>query len=82
MIREVIIPKYTNFTINIPTSYINKEIEFIMFPLDETEMIQCNKKQNKKSLKGIFNKYADISKIALEDDAWQNHIVGKFKQND
>lgn len=40
MIREVIRPQYTNFTINIPTSYIDREVEFIMFPLDEKEITQ------------------------------------------
>ena len=40
MIREVIRPQHTSFTIKIPISYINKEIEFIMFPLDEQEKIQ------------------------------------------
>ena len=37
MIREIIRPKYNNFTINIPNSYIGREVEFIMFPLDEQE---------------------------------------------
>ena len=40
MIREVIRPQHTNFTINIPTSYIDREVEFIMFPLDEKEITQ------------------------------------------
>ena len=82
MIREVIRPQYTNFTINIPTSYINREVEFIMFPLDEKEVIQDIKQKKRKSLRGVFNQYADNSKISLEDNAWQNHIMDKFKQND
>jgi len=82
MIREVIRPQYTNFTINIPTSYIDREVEFIMFPLDEKETTQNIKKENKKSLRGVFSQYADSSKISLEDNAWQNHIIDKFKQND
>ncbi len=82
MIREVIKPQYTNFTINIPTNYVGREIEFIMFPLDEKEIVQDMKKKNKKSLRGVFNKYADNVKISLEDSAWQNHILDKFTQND
>jgi len=74
MIREVIRPQYTNFTINIPTSYIDREVEFIMFPLDEQEITQSIKKKKRKSLRGVFNQYADNSKISLEDNAWQNHI--------
>ena len=79
MIREVIRPQYTNFSINIPTSYIDREIEFIMFPLDEQETTQKIKQKSNKTLKGIFNQYADTSKATLEDDAWKNHIVSNFK---
>ena len=79
MIREVIRPQYTNFSINIPTSYIDREIEFIMFPLDEQETTQKIKQKSNKTLKGIFNQYADTSKVTLEDDAWKNHIVSNFK---
>jgi len=82
MIREVIRPQYTNFTISIPTSYIDREVEFIMFPLDEKEITQDIKEKKRKSLRGVFNQYADNSKISLEDNAWQNHIMDKFKQND
>ena len=63
MIREVIRPQNTSFSINIPTSYIDRELEFIMFPLDEQETTQDIKQKNKKSLKGVFNQYADASKI-------------------
>ena len=82
MIREVIKPQYTSYTIYIPTSYIDREIEFIMFPLDEKETIQNNIEKEKKSLKGVFHQYADNSKITLEDNAWQDSIVDKFKHND
>ena len=83
MIRKVIKPQYTNLTITIPTSYIDKDIELIIFPLDEKEPIQDNRKSKiKKSLRGVFNKYADSSKVALEDSAWQNHIIDKFRQDD
>jgi len=82
MIREVIRPQYTNFTINIPTSYIDREVEFIMFPLDDKEITQDVKEKKRKSLRGVFNQYADSSKIFSEDNAWQNHVMDKFKQND
>ena len=82
MIREVIKPQYDNFTINIPKNYIDREVEFIMFPLDEKEIIQDIKEKKRKSLRGVFNQYADSSKISLEDNAWKNHIIDKFKQND
>ena len=79
MIREIIRPKYNNFTINIPNDYIDREVEFIMFPLDEQEKIQEEKKENISILGGSLNKYSDLSKINLEDCAWELHTINKYK---
>ena len=79
MVREVIRPQYTNLTINVPTSYIDRDIEFIMFPLDE----QVNEDEIKisKSLRGVFSQYANELKIEEEKDAWKQHIVDKYKND-
>ena len=82
MIREVIRPTQNDFHIYIPTEYLNKDVEFIMFPLDEQEYVQKVKTVKQKSLRGIFNIYADDTKIALEDNAWQLSVVNKFKKHD
>jgi hypothetical protein len=82
MIREVIRPVQSDFHIKIPTEYLNKEVEFIMFPLDENNLIPKVENNSIKSLRGVFSKYADSSKIALEDKAWQMHIMDKFKKHD
>ncbi len=83
MIREIIRPQYTNLTIKIPTEYIGRDIELIIFPIDKDKIVQDEKKSKvKKSLRGIFNQYANKSKATLEADAWKNHIVEKFKQHD
>jgi hypothetical protein len=79
MIREILRPNSNNFTISIPSEYINQEIEFIMFPLKKDKIVKNKKTKNKKSLKGVFNKYANSSKLDLEEMAWQNHIVEKYK---
>jgi len=79
MIREIIKPQQNSFTINIPNSYIDKEIEFIMFPLNEQDIIKEPKQHNISSLGGSLNKYADSSKIDLEDKAWELHITDKYK---
>ena len=79
MIREVIKPQQNTLTINIPNSYIDREIEFIMFPLDEQEETEESKQQNILSVGGSLNKYADSSKIDLEDKAWELHIMDKYK---
>ena len=44
-----------------------------------TESVQETKYQDSKSLRGIFNQYADNSKLDLEDNVWQNYIVDKYK---
>ena len=79
MLREVIRPQYNNFTINIPNSYIDREVEFIMFPLDEQEKVQEVKYQDISILGGSLNKYANSSKIDLEDKAWELHVMDKYK---
>ncbi len=80
MIREIIKPRYENFTIKIPREYINKEVEFIMFILDENKIIKPNKVKNKiELLGGVLNKYANLSKMKLENKAWEMHIMDKYR---
>jgi len=79
MIREILRPNSNNLTISIPNEYINQEIEFIMFPLNKLEVAEDIKQEKQKSLRGIFNQYADSSTISMEDNAWKNSIIEKFK---
>ena len=79
MIREILKPDSNSFTISIPNEYVNQEVEFIMFPLEKNESVQETKYQDNKSLRGVFNQYADNLKLDLEDNAWQNYIVDKYK---
>ena len=66
MIREVIRPENTKLTINIPTDYADREVELIIFPIDKKKVVPNSKKEKvKKSLRGVFNKYADKSKSHL-----------------
>jgi hypothetical protein len=82
MIREVIRPQSSDFYLKIPVEYINKTVEFIMFPVDEYEPVTKTKNSRTISLKGSLNKYADSSKVALEDSVWQKSVVEKFNGND
>jgi len=82
MIREVIRPIQNDFHIYIPTEYLNKDVEFIMFPLDEQEHVQKVETPKEKSLRGVFNSYSDDTKVALEDNAWQLNVMNKFKKHD
>ena len=79
MLRKVIRPQHNTFTINIPNSYLNREVEFIMFPLDEQEKVQEGIYQDISLLGGCLNKYANSSKIELEDKAWELHVMDKYK---
>ena len=79
MIREIVRPEDTNLTINIPDDYVGQEIEYIVFPISKssTKKVRNN---NIESLGGILNKYADPSKIELEDQAWKLHVIDKFSK--
>ena len=46
MIRAVIKPQDSSFVIDIPNNYIDKEVEFIMFLLDESESVHKVKQQD------------------------------------
>lgn len=82
MIREVIRPIQNDFHIYIPTEYLNKDVEFIMFPLDEQENVTKIETSKEESLRGVFSVYADDTKLDLEDNAWQLSVINKFKKHD
>ena len=44
MIREIIRPKDRNLTIKIPQEYVGKEIEYIIFPIQNHEDEDIEKK--------------------------------------
>jgi len=37
--------------------------------------------KNNRSLKGVFQHYADSNKQALEKSAWRNHILQKYQRD-
>ena len=79
MIREMIRPQHTSININIPESYIDRDIEIIVFPVDKDSRVKKEIKASKKSLKGVFSGYANSSLISLEENAWKQHIVDKYR---
>ena len=82
MIREVIRPIQNDFHIYIPTEYLNKDVEFIMFPLEEQDNVQKIETPKKSSLRGVFSSYSDDTKVSLEDKVWQYNVMNKFKKHD
>jgi hypothetical protein len=44
-------------------------------------LLNSTQDKNRGSLKGVFNQYADTSKIALEKTAWQNHLLNKYRHD-
>jgi len=81
MIRELIRPQYTSFSVSIPTSYIDRDIELIMFPIDEENSFENHEITSNKSLRGVFSSYANNSLMSLEDDAWKKHILDKYRND-
>ena len=79
MIREIIKPMKNSINIEIPDEYINKKLEFILFPLDESAQVDNHIENDIESLGGAFSKYANSSKRELEDKAWEMHVVDKYK---
>lgn len=76
MIREIVRPEKTDLTIKIPNEYVGKDIEYIIFPV-ENHKVSKEKKYDIGSLGGSLNKYADPNKIKLEENAWELHVMDK-----
>jgi pentose-5-phosphate-3-epimerase len=81
MIRDIVKPNDTHLMIDIPQEYVGKTVEYIVFPIEESKGAK-KRNNNAKSLKGVLSKYANKSKLRLEDEAWRLHIKQKYKQND
>lgn len=84
MLREIITPQSDEYMIHIPKEYINTKVEILVLPFAyaNEKTIQKSKNKSKISLRGVFNEYADSSKVALEYNAWKQHIIDKFKSDD
>jgi len=81
MIREIVRPKDRSITIDIPEDYVGRRVEYIIFPLEGDELTSYEKMTAKSisSLRGALQKYADPSKIDLEDRSWELYIQKKYK---
>jgi hypothetical protein len=48
---------------------------------DESLIINPAQDKNIQALKGVFNQYADTSKTALENSAWQEYLLNKHRHD-
>ena len=77
MVREVIKPQHNNFTINIPNSYIDREIEFIMFPLDNEEITKID--NTPKSSKNITNNlFGSLKNSNIDKSDYKDYLETKY----
>ncbi len=68
MLREIVRSQSNELTIKIPNEYLNKELEVVILPV----------KSKKKSLAGIFNRYANNRLIENESEiAWEKAMREK-----
>lgn len=58
------------FLKSLPKNMVNIEIE-----------TNHDKNTETKSLRGVFQNYADPQKQCLEDEAWKSHVVEKYKSS-
>ena len=65
IVRKVVNGTDLQNVIDLPKSLINKKVEVIVFPVEES-----NNKKNKKSLLGILSKYANPELAINEETAW------------
>jgi len=77
MLREIIRPQENSFTINIPNSYINREVEFIMFPLDNEDITKIDDipKSNKNITNSLFGTLKDSS---IDQNDYKDYLEKKY----
>ena len=83
MIRKVYIMH--TLTLNIKENAYSNILYFLKNLSSDVEIlsdkITTNDKSKKTtSLRGVFNKYADSSKISLEDNISQKMVLNKYKE--
>jgi hypothetical protein len=74
MIKTITKPQQNQININIPNSYIGRDIECIITPITPIKTPKIT------NLKGVFNSYASSDKLSQEKTAWQNAVLEKFSK--
>ena len=76
MLREIIIPKSENYSINIPKEYINQKVEILVFPLANS-----NENLHEKTKQDILEQTAGIlSSKEVNPIAWQKGLRDEYER--
>lgn len=65
-VRKVVNGTDLKSVIEMPSSLINRKVEILIFPVEETK----NKNRRKKSIAGFLSKYANPDLIKKEQNIW------------
>ena len=56
MVRTLLTPQQQNISILVPQNYVGRQIEVLLFPVDELEEQQTPKPNNAAKYKGVLSK--------------------------
>jgi hypothetical protein len=75
-------------TLNVKNDAYESIAYFLKNLSNDVEIVNHNMsdEENEKSetivnLRGVFKQYANNSKLAQENDAWENHIIEQYKKD-
>jgi hypothetical protein len=79
MIRTIITPKKQDVSIHVPENYIGKQIEVLMYDIDELKQNDAERKKKPSQFRGQLNlsdeQYLDLqSHIRNIRDEWERNI--------
>ena len=78
MIREIIKPQQNQIILNIPDDYVNKEVEFILFPLEENNIIQNKNTSNSKKSNLTSSLFGALKNIQLKESDYKKYLEDKY----
>ena len=78
MLKQIIKPKKTEYTIHIPEEFINHEVEILIVPVDYGNI----RGDENKNIRGALNKTSGILKNKILDPVnWQREIRAEWDRN-
>ena len=78
MIREIIRPQQNQIILNIPDDYVNKEVVFIIFPLEENKITQSKNISNSKKSNITDSLFGALKNVQLEESDYKKYLEDKY----